>query len=483
MAAAALHDHSDRQLVQRALVGQGEAAFQAIVHRHGPMVYRVCWRVLQHRHDAEDAFQATFLVLAEKLRAVRKHSSLASWLHGVARRVALKSRAQAAARRRREHEVAPLDALSPDEVTWGEMRLALDSELARLPDKWRLPLILCYLEGRTHDESASQLGWSKSTFRRRLDEARTALGGRLNRRGVVWPAALSAVLLSECVASATPGLVDSTVEAVARFTAGKTVATAASAQVAALTEGMLKAMLLTKLKTVMSTLIVVFGLAALGGGLYSHHAVAQQGPADRSTAVARKGQKQPPESLKDDKEPAVQRGQSAKPAPDQKDGEKKENGETDQPDKERASLPQGKAPVQALISLKQGKLIVRTSGVDSVKAVSKVIDGQNVTSYVIKEKVTTQDYEIKDVKVFDVKGHPIDVRSLADLLKREIVALVATDGQKIDGQNVDPLHLRLFKEGTLLFLLPLPPYPESTYPVPTMPLEPGAPLPVRPKSE
>src|ERR1043166_9519020 len=106
MAAETLHDQCDRQLVARALAGRDEAALQAIVHRHGPMVYRVCWRVLQHQQDAEDAFQATFLILAQKLRTVRKQPSLASWLHGVARRVALKAKVQAAGRRRREHDVS-----------------------------------------------------------------------------------------------------------------------------------------------------------------------------------------------------------------------------------------------------------------------------------------------------------------------------------------------------------------------------------------
>src|SRR5438445_678236 len=96
MAAQTLDDYSDRQLVARALAGCDEAALQAMVHRHGPMVYRVCWRVLQHPQDAEDAFQATFLVLAQKLRALRKRASLSSWLHGVAHRVALKAKAQAA---------------------------------------------------------------------------------------------------------------------------------------------------------------------------------------------------------------------------------------------------------------------------------------------------------------------------------------------------------------------------------------------------
>src|SRR5262249_60370003 len=108
-----------------------------------------------------------------------------------------------------------------DDVTWKELRSALDAELGALPEKWRLPLILCYLEGRTQDEAASQLAWSKSTLRRRLDEARDALGRRLTGRGIVCPAALSAVLLSDCLASAAPGLVASTVEAAAGVTGGE----------------------------------------------------------------------------------------------------------------------------------------------------------------------------------------------------------------------------------------------------------------------
>jgi RNA polymerase sigma factor (sigma-70 family) len=268
MAAEMLVDHSDPQLVTRALSGHDEAAFQAIVHRHGAMVYRVCWRVLQHPQDTEDAFQATFLILAQKLHTVRKHASLASWLHGVAHRVALKAKAQSAARRCREHQAALPDTLPADDVTWREFRSALDVELGNLADKWRLPLIMCYLEGRTQDEAASQLGWSKSTLRRRLEQAREALGCRLKERGIVWSAALSAVLLSDCVASATPAptLVALTIEAAADVAAGKAVATAASAKVAVLTQGVVKAMFLTKLKTVTAVLLVV-GMITFGGEL------------------------------------------------------------------------------------------------------------------------------------------------------------------------------------------------------------------------
>jgi RNA polymerase sigma factor (sigma-70 family) len=266
LAAEMLGDDSDRPLVERAMAARDLAAFQAIVSRHGPMVYRVCWRVLQHPQDAEDAFQATFLILARKLRTLRKHASLASWLHGIAHRVALKARAQAAARRRHECHGSRPDTLAPDDITWGELRAALDFELTRLPDKWRLPLILCYLEGRTQDESAAQLGWSKSTLRRRLEEARAALRGRLQGRGIVWPAALATVLVSDCLTSAglPPALVAATIDAAAAVMAGQAAATAASAQAVALTEGVLKTMLLTKLKAATAVLLV---LAVAGAGV------------------------------------------------------------------------------------------------------------------------------------------------------------------------------------------------------------------------
>jgi RNA polymerase sigma factor (sigma-70 family) len=277
MTARTLEDYSDRQLVERALERHDQAALEAIVHRHSAMVCRVSWRVLQHAQDTEDVFQATFLVLAQKLRTLRKYTSLASWLHGVAHRVALKVKAQSAARRRREHKTLLPDTVPPDDVTWGELRSALDAELSRLPDKWRLPLILCYLEGRTQDESASQLGWSKSTLRRRLEEARAALGGRLSRRGIVWPAALSAVLMSDCMASAAPapGLIAKVVEAAAGVVAGKMAATAtASARVAALTEGVLKAMFLTKLKALAAVVVLAVGFMLGGAVLWYHETVA-----------------------------------------------------------------------------------------------------------------------------------------------------------------------------------------------------------------
>jgi RNA polymerase sigma factor (sigma-70 family) len=267
MAGESLADHSDRQLVERLRAGRDEAAFESVVRRHGPMVYRVCRRILQHAEDAEDAFQATFLLLAGRLGTVREQNSLASWLHGVARRVALKAQSQAAARRRREHQAAAPEAVSPDEVSRREVRAVMDAELAALPEKWRLPLILCHLESRTQEEAARQLGWSRNTLGRRLEEAREALVRRLARRGVTLSAALCGPMLSECTAAAAlpARLLASTVEAAAGVASGQAAAALVSAKVIALTEGVVKAMFLTKLKLATAALLLA-GLLGAGVG-------------------------------------------------------------------------------------------------------------------------------------------------------------------------------------------------------------------------
>ena len=301
MAAGTLVDESDQQLVERALAGPDEVAIQAMVQRHGAMVYRVCWRVLQHPQDAEDAFQATFLVLAQKLRSVRKHASLASWLHGVGYRIALKAKAQAAARRRHESQRAPADATPPDDVTWKELRSALDDELARLPEHWRLPLVLCYLEGRTQDEAAGTLGWSKSTLRRRLREARETLASRLNRRGVVWSAALAGVLFSDCLVSTGPAhaAIAATVDAAAAVAAGKTLAMTTSAKIAALTQGAVKAMFMTKFKAATGVLLAA-ALVATGTSAVSFPTL-EAGPIDQGAVAGNDESKQVKDTVLQDK--------------------------------------------------------------------------------------------------------------------------------------------------------------------------------------
>jgi RNA polymerase sigma factor (sigma-70 family) len=230
----------DQQLLQHFLHERSEASFAALVARHGPMVLSVCRRILQNAQDAEDAFQATFLVLARKAGSIRKQTSLGSWLHGVAFHSAecLKAKIKRrAAHERRRSARPPGEAM--DEITWRELRLVLDEELQRLSEKYRAPLVLCYLEGRTQDEAARQLGWTKSTFRRRLESGRTTIGRRLTRRGVTLSAALIAPLLADAAvqASLPPLLMTSTVRAGMASATGQALVPLVSAQVAALAEG------------------------------------------------------------------------------------------------------------------------------------------------------------------------------------------------------------------------------------------------------
>jgi RNA polymerase sigma factor (sigma-70 family) len=287
MAAETLMDLSDRHLVERFLGTGDKAVFDALVRRHGPMVYRVCWRVLQHAQDCEDAFQSTFLVLAQKLGTVRSLDSLASWLHGVAHRVALKARAQAAHRRRHEREAANANTYvgPPDEIAWRDLRTVLDAELARLPEKLRLPLILCYLEARTQAEAATQLGWSQRTLLRRLDEARSALARRLARKGFALSAPLAAVLLTDCaVSAALPWrLIASTCEAACCVASGKVVpAGLVSATVVSLTHGVSNTMSMTTFKTALIAVLWV-GLVA-GAGIVFCQSYAGQTEAQKPGA-------------------------------------------------------------------------------------------------------------------------------------------------------------------------------------------------------
>jgi RNA polymerase sigma factor (sigma-70 family) len=266
MAAGGLAGQTDRQLVERLSATPDEAAFEALVRRHGPMVYRVCWRVLQQAEDAEDAFQATFLLLAQKLGTLRNLGSLAGWLHGVANRVALDARKRAL--RRRQHESRACALTTPaDGADWCEVRAVLDAELAALPESQRLPLILCYLEGQTQDEAARQLGWSKSTLLRRLEAARAALGRRLTRRGFAWSVAGSAVLLSDALAPAalTPKIICSTVTAAVGTLSGLKVTVVLSANALTLTKGALSTMFPTKLKFAAALLVAVVAAGGLVG--------------------------------------------------------------------------------------------------------------------------------------------------------------------------------------------------------------------------
>jgi RNA polymerase sigma factor (sigma-70 family) len=254
---------SDSRLLADFVERRDEAAFAALVHRHGALVLNVCLRTLGDATDAEDAFQATFLVLARKAASIRKGDSLSSWLHGVAYRVARKLRAD---RARRQRGAGPLvETLQADttaEVTWREVRCVLDEELAGLPAAYRSPLVMCYLEGRTQDEAARELGWTLGTLRGRLERGRERLRNRLVRRGLTLSAAVlgASLLNARACEAATAALEVSAVRAALSSLSG---APGVSVSVAALADGVLKTVFVSKLR---AAALVLLGVSVLGGG-------------------------------------------------------------------------------------------------------------------------------------------------------------------------------------------------------------------------
>lgn len=262
---------SDAQLL-RLFIGQGsEDAFTAIVRRHGPLVLRVCRQLLSNAHDADDAFQATFLVLARKAKAIGRGDLLAGWLYGVARRIAVRVRVQAARRHSREQPLMEATATTtPPELEAREHWSMLHEEVVRLPAKYRQPVVLCYLEGKTLEEAARLLDWPKGTVSGRLARARDLLQRRLTRRGVAVPVAggVAVLLGSRSVMAAVPReLLRCSVAAALAFAAGLPAAGVISPTALSLAEGVLQTMFVTKLKIVGAALLVFALAATVGAGI------------------------------------------------------------------------------------------------------------------------------------------------------------------------------------------------------------------------
>src|SRR5436190_2015036 len=196
---------ADGDLLEAFVRNRDEGAFAALVRRHGPMVLGVCRRIVGHAHDAEDAFQATFLVLARRAAAVRPRGQVGNWLYGVARRTALEARKRNA--RRRTHEQTMRDTHEPARDAadlWSDLQPLLDAELARLPDKYRTALVLCDLEGRPRKEVARQLGVPEGTLSSRLAAGRKLLAERLRRQGLALSGGVLGGLLAERAGAAVP---------------------------------------------------------------------------------------------------------------------------------------------------------------------------------------------------------------------------------------------------------------------------------------
>jgi RNA polymerase sigma factor (sigma-70 family) len=275
---------TDGQLLECFITGRDEAAFEGLVRRHGPMVLGVCHRVLGNHHDAEDAFQATFLVLARRAATLTQRELVGNWLFGTAYRSALA--AKAARRRVKEKQVRemPEPPAAVDEVnTWRQLRPILDHELNRLPEKYLVPIILCDLEGRTRREVARYLGIPEGTLSGRLTTARRKLARRLASRGVAPSAGVLATLLSQNAVSAgvPASLLASTTRTALGIAAGGQAASVASAEVATLMDGVLKMMLVRKLT--IAALVLLLLLTALGGWVQILPAFATDPPASAST--------------------------------------------------------------------------------------------------------------------------------------------------------------------------------------------------------
>ena len=260
---------TDGQLLTDYVGSLDEASLAALVHRHGPMVWGVCRRVLHNYHDAEDAFQATFLVLVRKAAAIESRELLPNWLYGVAHQTALKARATTAKRNERE---GPLTEISEpavaDQGIWRDLQPLLDEELNRLPGMYRALIVLCDLEGKTRKEVARQLNCPEGTVAGRLARARAMLAKRLSRRGVVVPGVVLGAVVSAHVASACVPMTaaSSTIKAATPVAVGQAVAGAVSPRVATLITGVTKDMFLSKIKSVLAVALVV-GLALAGGGV------------------------------------------------------------------------------------------------------------------------------------------------------------------------------------------------------------------------
>ena len=276
---------ADGQLLAAFIAERDPASFETLVRRHGPMVFGVCRRVVGHTQTAEDAFQAVFVVLAKRAAAVKPREQLANWLFGVAYRTALKARGGLNRRRSREKQVLAMPdvAVSPVEL-WADIQPILDAELAALPDRLRLPVVLCDLEGRTQRDAAKQLKLPPATLANRLTAARRKLAERLTARGITLSGGLFATVLSANVGGAAVPTGVCAAAANAGLSAIGATAGAIPESVRLLSDGVLRMMMLTKLKAV--SLVAAAGLMLLGGlgvGVLPH-AFAQGPPAPAAKA-------------------------------------------------------------------------------------------------------------------------------------------------------------------------------------------------------
>jgi RNA polymerase sigma factor (sigma-70 family) len=256
---------TDGELLEQYLAGRDETAFEVLLRRHGAMVLGVCRRILRNEADAEDAFQATFLVFVRKASSIRSRGTVSNWLYGVAYNTALKAKAMNYKRHTKEREAARVPTDKSVTEIWQDLQTLLDGELSRLPDKYRIPIVLCELEGKTIKEAARHLRWPQGTVATRLARGRAQLAKMMTKRGLTIASGIMAAAVSQGASSLsirTPLMV-STVQAATAVTAGQAAAGVISTKVAALSDLVVKTMLVTRLKTLAAVLLAI---TVLGGG-------------------------------------------------------------------------------------------------------------------------------------------------------------------------------------------------------------------------
>ncbi|HJZ59649.1 MAG TPA: sigma-70 family RNA polymerase sigma factor [Gemmataceae bacterium] len=432
--AAALRadDRSDRELLGRFVASRDEESFAELVRRHGRMVLAVCRRVTGCPEDAEDAFQAAFLVLARRAGQVGRPELLSNWLYGVAYRTALEARAA----RRRTKEHLPVSAVpepparepegfsSPEDA---DLRRVIDEELAGLPEKYRSCVVLCDLEGVSRKDAAARLCIPEGTLSSRLNHARKALAARLTRRGVSASAGgLGAFFTRDAIGAAVPfDLAQQTARAAARFAAGGTLSPEfVSPHVTTLTDGVIKAMTLNR-RLMLGLGVLAIGLLGLGAaaglGQFPNRARNYQG-AGQEFAVGQ----QPP---------SADKAKLAEKVP--------AKGVEDE------DVPYPSFPMQAVVRVEgDGKLMIRLRSRQTVMT-KKEVDGQVMMVRENQTVVHGRAVDASDVSVFDMKGNRVPEKTWKDKLKTDKLVLVS-----FDGRLPMPRELQLVKDDTLLIVFP-----------------------------
>jgi RNA polymerase sigma factor (sigma-70 family) len=372
---------SDGLLLESFVRRRDTAALEVLVHRHGPMVWGVCRRVLRSHHDAEDAFQATFLVLVRRASSVVPRDRVAGWLYGVAHQTARKALATAARRKTRERQVDPMpEPEAAEQAPPDELLPLLEQELCRLPDKYRIPILLCDLEGKTRKEAAAQLGWPEGTVAGRLARARATLAKRLARQGrPLAGAALATILASNASSGPVPALLlASTTRAVGLFAAGEAATGVVSARALTLTEGVLKTMLLTRLKTMTAVAVLVgmtgLACAVLAGG--RPHDRSQE-PAAARVEVGVPGAGEIREDGGRRPMPNAARPEPTKEAKKEtaRKSEKPSRASSPQPEL-RATLPGHRDEVRAVAFLPDGRTVIGGSGAHAQYSLDPIGEGE-----------------------------------------------------------------------------------------------------------